>query len=284
MAQALMGHNHAKTPIDIACWDIMGKAYGVPCYTLLGGSTGQRMPVISSIPSDTPEAMRANVESHRKRGFLGHSVKVGALDSEGGPSLDAARIEASLADRKPGEYFIVDANGGMTPETVGRMLNALPSGIDFALEAPCATWTEHLSVRKRHSVPLILDELVQTDADIAQAIALDAADGIGLKISKAGGLTPSRRHRDIARAAGYTMSVQDTVGSPIALAGIVHLGQTVPEQYLRCILDTRSVVNLPTAELDVPVIDGGIIAPNLPGLGLTPNHDILGEPVASWSV
>lgn len=284
MEQGLMGHNHAKTAIDVALWDVTGKAYGVPCYTLLGGSTGLRMPTISSIPADDPEEMRANVARHRARGFRGHSLKIGAHDSEGGPSLDAARIEAGLADRQPGEFYLVDANGGMTPETVGRMMQVLKPGLDFVFEAPCATWTETLAVRKRHSIALVLDELAQTDADIIQAIALDAADGIGLKISKAGGLTPGRRHRDIARAAGYTMSVQDTVGSTISLATIAHLGQTVPEQNLRCILDTRSVVTLETAAFEAPVIDGGLMAPDKPGLGIAVNRDIFSEPLAIWEM
>jgi L-alanine-DL-glutamate epimerase-like enolase superfamily enzyme len=60
------------------------------------------------------------------------------------PMLDAARIEAALADRQPGEYYIVDANGGMTVETASRMLRLLPPGLDFVLEAACATCESRL--------------------------------------------------------------------------------------------------------------------------------------------
>lgn len=282
MDMSLMGHAHAKTPIDVACWDILGKATGMPCWMLLGGSTGLRMPTISSIYAGTPEDMRERTSEHRKLGYRGHSVKIGALDSEGGPALDAARIEACLADRQPGEFFLVDANGGMMPETALRMLSLLPSGLEFVLEAPCPTWRETLSLRKRCRLPIILDELAQNDADLAQAIALDACDGFGLKISKSGGLTPARRQRDIARAAGMTMSVQDTVGSAIAFAAIVHLGQTVPEKNLRCILDTRGMVTRHLARFDAPIVDGGVIAPEAPGLGIEVDRDALGEPVAVW--
>ena len=82
--------------------------------------------------------------------------------------------------------------------------------------------------QKRCPYPIVIDELAQQDADLAFAVANDVADGIGLKISKAGGLTRGRRHRDICQAAGMTVSVQDTVGSSIAFAAIVHLGATVP--------------------------------------------------------
>jgi L-alanine-DL-glutamate epimerase-like enolase superfamily enzyme len=67
------------------------------------------MPVISSIHAGDPEDMRRRVAEHLVRGDLAHSVKIGD-----DPGLDAARIEAALADRRPGEFFIVDANGGMT--------------------------------------------------------------------------------------------------------------------------------------------------------------------------
>ncbi|WP_223860341.1 hypothetical protein [Pseudarthrobacter sulfonivorans] len=100
---------------------------------LLGGSTGVPMPMISSIYARDPQDMRQRVAEHRARGYLGHSIKVGA----------------SLVDKRPGEYFIVDANGGFIPETALRMLRLLPPGFDFVLEAPCATWRETMSLRQR---------------------------------------------------------------------------------------------------------------------------------------
>src|SRR5690606_15618894 len=123
---------HAKTPLDIACWDIFGKSVGMPVCDLLGGRTNVGMPIISSIYMGAPDDMRKRVAEHRAMGYLGHSVKIGA-----DPADDAARIAASLADKRPGEFFIVDANGGMTVETALRMLRLLPAGLDFVLEAPC---------------------------------------------------------------------------------------------------------------------------------------------------
>ena len=284
MDNTLVGHNHAKTAIDVACWDLFGKSVGMPVCDLLGGNTGQRLPVISSIHAGTPEDMRARVQDHRRRGSHGHSIKVGALDHEGGPALDAARIAACLADRQEGEFFLVDANGGLTPETALRMLNLLPDGADIVLEAPCQTWRETMSLRQRCAVPIILDELAQSDGDIAQIIAGDVADGIGLKISKAGGLTHGRRHRDICLAAGLTVSVQDTVGSTIAFAAIAHLGATVPARALRCILDCRDMVTVSTARFEAPVQDGGVLVPDAPGLGIAIDRDVMGSPREVWSL
>ena len=127
MDSVLTGHAAAKTAIDVACWDAHGKSAGLPVCDLLGGRIAEPVPVISSIGSDTPDAMRAGVARHREAGFRGHSVKIGADEHEGGPALDAERIAACLADRRPGEWFLADANGGMTPESVLRMLRFFPT-------------------------------------------------------------------------------------------------------------------------------------------------------------
>ncbi|MER8396224.1 mandelate racemase/muconate lactonizing enzyme family protein [Mesorhizobium sp. M1340] len=277
MDASLVGHSHAKTPLDVACWDIFGKSVGLPVCDLLGGRTSFALPVISSVGAASPEEMRHRVAEYRAKGYRGHSVKIGD-----DPALDAARIEASLADKRPGEFFIVDANGGMTVESALRMLRLLPTGLDFVLEAPCATWRECVSLRRRSTVPIFFDELAIDDPNIIQLVADDAAEGIGLKISKNGGLTKGRRHRDICVAAGYTISVQETTASDIAIAAIVHLGQTIPQKNLRCVLATRDFVGVKTADGPFDVRDGLITAPDLPGLGITPRMDVIGEPVASY--
>lgn len=284
MDQHLAGHNHAKAAVDLAVWDLAGKALGLPVHALLGGSTGQRMPVISSIHAGSPEDMRASVADHRARGYRGHSVKIGASDAEGGPALDAERIRAALDGRQTGEFFLVDANGGLSPEQALRLLNLLPAGLDFVLEAPCASWRETLSLRQRCSVPIMLDELVLEDSDLVHMISTDAADGLGLKITKAGGLTPSRRQRDICRAAGLVMSVQDTVGSTLSFAALAHLGSTVPPHLLRCILDVRDMVMLPVGAIDAPIRDGGILLGDAPGLGVEIDASLFPTPVASYSL
>ncbi len=152
------------------------------------------------------------------------------------------------------------------------------------LEAPCASWRETLSLRQRCSVPIMLDELVLEDSDLVHMIATDAADGLGLKITKAGGLTPSRRQRDICRAAGLVMSVQDTVGSTLSFAALAHLGSTVPPHLLRCILDVRDMVTLSVGTIDAPIRDGGILLGDTPGLGVDVDTSLFPAPVASYSL
>ncbi|MEK9551785.1 MAG: enolase C-terminal domain-like protein, partial [Alphaproteobacteria bacterium] len=82
--------------------------------------------------------------------------------------------------------------------------------------------------------------------------------------------------------AGMVMSVQDTTGSEISFAAILHMAQSTPRHLLRCALDPRSMVSTRIAEFDAPVINGGATAPDLPGLGVTPNQNAIGAPVAIY--
>ncbi|CAG8947965.1 unnamed protein product [Penicillium salamii] len=278
MDTALLGNESAKSAIDIACWDVFGKSVGLPVCDLLGGRTDTQLVVLESIPVADEEGTRKLVAKSRAAGFTGFSVKIGS-----DPVANATQVKAALEDKKPGEHFLIDANGGMTVESAVRMLKILPDDLDFVLEAPCATYRESISLRRRTNVPIIFDELASNETTIAQFIADDAIDGIGLKISKTGGLTRGRRVRDICLAAGYTMSVQDTSGSDIAFAAIVHLGQTIPARNLRCILECRAMCVGKTADGPFDVHNGHLTAPTLPGLGVTPRMEVLGEPVATYS-
>lgn len=278
MDAALLGNETAKSAIDIACWDIFGKSVGLPVCELLGGRTNANLSVLPSIPVADAEGTRKLVAESRAAGFSGFSVKIGE-----DPVVNASRIRAALADKEPDEFFLIDANGGLTVEAGLRMLRLLPDRLDFVLEAPCATYRESISLRRRTDVPIIFDELASNENSITQFIADDAVDGIGLKISKTGGLTRGRRVRDICLAAGYTMSVQDTSGSDIAFAAIVHLGQTIPARNLRCILECRDMCVGKTADGAFDVHNGLLTAPTNPGLGITPRLDVLGTPVANYS-
>jgi L-alanine-DL-glutamate epimerase-like enolase superfamily enzyme len=60
------------------------------------------------------------------------------------------------------------------------------------------------------------------------------------------------------------------------------MGATVPPRLLRCILNSRDMVTLTTADFQPQMRNGGILPPDLPGLGITVNRDALSEAVAFW--
>ncbi|KAK3641375.1 hypothetical protein LTR56_011403 [Elasticomyces elasticus] len=276
----LVGHESAKSALDLACWDIFGKSVGLPVCELLGGRTDVKLPIICSLSAGSPQEIKEEVELFRSRGYTCFSVKVAASQD---PALDVERVKAALKDRQPGDFFVVDANGGMTIEGALRMLKLMPPTLDFVLEQPCATWRECVALRRRTTVPIVFDELAVNDASLIQMIKDDVAEGVSIKIAKSGGLTKARRARDICIAAGYTMCVMESAGSDIAFAAVVHLGQTVPRRLLHCVFECREMSTGKIADGDYTHSGGFIQAPKTAGLGVTPRMDVLREPVASYS-
>ena len=76
--------------------------------------------------------------------------------------------------------------------------------------------------------------------------------------------------------------MQETAGSAIAFAAIIHLGATVPPQLLRCVLNCADMVTLKTARVDAIFTERGVLPGGSPGLGITVAEDVLGEPTMTW--
>ncbi|KAK5676097.1 hypothetical protein LTS10_011387 [Elasticomyces elasticus] len=256
----LVGHESAKSALDLACWDIFGKSVGLPVCELLGGRTDVKLPIICSLSAGTPQEIKDEVAKFRSRGYTCFSVKVAASQD---PGLDVERVEAALKDRRPGDFFVVDANGGMTVEGALRMLKLMPPTLDFVLEQPSSK-----------AVPIVFDELALNDASLIQMIKDDVAEGVSIKIAKSGGLAKARRARDICIAAGYTMCVMESAGSDIAFAAVVHLGQTVPRRLLHCVFECREMSTGKIADGDYTHSGGFIQAPKTAELGVTPPEDL----------
>jgi cis-L-3-hydroxyproline dehydratase len=84
MDAALIGYEYAKTPIDVACWDIFGKLVGMSVCELLGGCIDAGLSIILLIYMGEPDDMRRRVVEHRACGYVGHFIKIG-----GDPHEDA---------------------------------------------------------------------------------------------------------------------------------------------------------------------------------------------------
>src|SRR3954466_1331181 len=77
MDAALKGHAYVKSGIDMACWDILGKAAGLPVYTLLGGRYGEDFVLYRAISQEPAEVMARRVAAYRAEGYRRFQLKVG---------------------------------------------------------------------------------------------------------------------------------------------------------------------------------------------------------------
>ncbi|TDQ78817.1 L-alanine-DL-glutamate epimerase-like enolase superfamily enzyme [Dongia mobilis] len=278
MDQALRGHPYVKSGIDVACWDILGKAAGLPVVTLLGGRYGDSFALYRAISQESPAEMAERVHQYRADGYTKFQLKVG-----GDPDTDIARIEACAAELQPGDVLIADANTGWLMHEAARVVDAVRD-IDVYIEQPCMSYEECLAIRRRTARPFILDEVIDSLGAVLKGHADLAMDVINLKISKVGGLTRARQIRDLCQALGIAMTIEDTWGGDIATAAIAHLAHSTPQELLFSATDFNSYVTRSIAE-GGPKRQGGRMAAGMtPGLGVTPRPDVIGPASVTISV
>jgi L-alanine-DL-glutamate epimerase-like enolase superfamily enzyme len=273
MDRALKGHAAVKSGIDMACWDLLGQAAGLPLCTLLGGRHGDDFVLYRAISQESPESMAAKVAGYRAEGYRRFQLKVG-----GDPETDIARIRAVASVLQPGDRLVADANTGWLPHDAARVVRAVHD-LDVAIEQPCLSYEECLTIRRRTSHPFVLDESIDNIHVLLRAHADGAADIVNLKISKLGGITRLRQARDLCMAMGLAMTIEDSWGGDIVTAAIAHLAHSTPPEFLFTSTDFNSYVSVSLAEGAPQRKHGRMAASASPGLGISPRMEVLGRPV-----
>ncbi len=273
MDAALKGHPYVKSGLDMACWDILGKATGQPVCTLLGGRYGDDFGLYRAISQEAPEAMAERVAGYRAEGYRRFQLKVG-----GDPDVDVARIRAVAAQLRPGDRLVADANTGWLMHDALRVVRAVRD-VDVYIEQPCLSYEECLTVRRHTDHPFVLDEVIDSVEMLLRGRADLAMDVVNLKISKLGGLTRARQARDLCVSLGVAMTLEDSWGGDIVTAGIAHLAHSTPPEFLFTATDFNSYVTVSLADGAPRRVNGRLAASTAPGLGVTPRKEVLGRPV-----
>lgn len=274
MDAALLGHAYAKSPVDVACWDILGRAARQPVAALLGGVRQERFPLYKAVPLGSAEAMRDFVAARRAEGVHHFQLKIG-----GDPLEDAGRVRAVAEGLEDEDRLVADANGGWRLRDALLAARLLDDLDRVYLEQPCPTLAECRSVRAVTSLPLVLDEVVSDVPTLLEAMTIGGLAAINLKISKVGGLTKARALRDLAEGLGLALTIEDTWGGDLVTASVAHLAATVRPASLF----TVSFMNDWTVEHVAgyrPRSENGLgSVPSGAGLGIEVDVELLGEPL-----
>lgn len=272
----LQGHRYAKSLIDTALWDLAAQRANLPLYALLGGRAVRDMPLYHSITCVAPDEMARMAAEAHAAGMRQFQAKLGA---SGDWQEDVERLRAVRAAIGPGPLLYGDWNCGadrLTATRVGRALREL----DVMLEQPCASIDECAAVRAATGLPMKLDENAHDIPSLLAGHRAGAMDAVALKLSKFGGLSAMRRARDLCLSLGTQMCIEDTWGSDITTAAVLHLAAATPARGLMNTCDLAHYVS-PRLAADAPVRAAGRIAPlEGPGLGITPDADRFGPPAA----
>jgi L-alanine-DL-glutamate epimerase-like enolase superfamily enzyme len=233
--------------------DWIGQKLGVPLYRHFGLDPGDAPVTTFSIGIDTPETTRQKVREAEAFPVL--KIKVG-LDT------DEATIEAVRSvTKKP---LRVDANEGWKDrEEAVRKINWLESqGVEFVEQPmPAAMIDDIRWVRGRVHIPIIADEACMHPADIPKLAT--AYDGVNIKLMKCGGMLEAFRMIEIAKSLGLKTMLGCMIESSIGVTAAAHLSPLVDYADLD---GNLLIANDPYS--GVKVVNGKLILPDRPGLGL----------------
>ena len=272
----VQGHGYAKSPIDIACWDLLGQSCGQPLWMLMGGKLTDGAPMYRVAPQKATDETVAEMQRYREQGYRQFQIKVGS-DWSG----DIERIQTGVSLLKPGEKAMADANQGWRVDNAIRVARAT-ADLDYILEQPCRTYEECQQVRRVAQQPMKLDECITGMAAAQRVVADKGAEICCLKLSNLGGLSKARRVRDFLVDNRLPVVSEDTWGGEITTAAVAHFAASTPEEYLQNTTDLMNYNTRSTGIGGAYARDGKLYAPDGPGLGVSPDFESLGPAVAEW--
>jgi L-alanine-DL-glutamate epimerase-like enolase superfamily enzyme len=266
-----------KAAVEMALWDIAGKAAGVPVYQLLGGKVRDRVRIKLVVWARDVEGSRKMAEEHLARGVTCVKVKTG-LDPEG----DIARVRAVREVTPKHIPVTIDSNCGWTIQQAKYCLRALEDvGLLLAEQPIAAGDPEALAeVRRDTPTPIMADESVFTLQDAWLLTTHRAADILSVYPGKHGGIAATAEIIAIAKAAGLRCTIGSNLELGIGTAAMLHVAAAFPE------VDCDA---FPADTIGPFYHDGEVIAkpldlgppyamvPDRPGLGVELDEQALGR-------
>jgi L-alanine-DL-glutamate epimerase-like enolase superfamily enzyme len=282
MDKAARANNQSKAVVDYALHDLMGKALGVPMYKLLGGLSNPKIALAFVMSSGTPDEVGAEAKKLVKAGFKGLKLKVGAHS----PDEDIELVGALRAAVGNKIKIMIDANGGWVYHQALYVLQRVAKYDVYVTEQPVPWWDiDGLArLRRKVDVPIFPDESAKELNDLIKIIEKEAADGLFLKVPKAGGILKAQKWVAIAQAANLPVMCGCMIDSGLGaactaqfLAATEWMGKIEQEAIgplnLYNIPDTVSTPLKDDLAVKVPRYEGGFLyPPDGPGIGVELNE------------
>lgn len=220
MDKAIKGHPYAKAAVDIACYDLAGKALNVPVSTLLGGAHRDSIEVAHSLGIMDLDRCYAEAEEAVSEGALTIKCKTG-LD----PVRDVTLVRELRRLLGPQIKIRVDGNEGYESVASAVAVTRRQEEYDILLcEQPVVGAVGLARVAKRIDSPVMADESAWTVQDVLELDKLDAAQCISLYVTKPGGLYRARQVADVVEQLNMYCDIGGSIETGIGNAANLHLG------------------------------------------------------------
>jgi muconate cycloisomerase len=275
MSRRVQGNPFARAAVEMALWDLNGKALGVPVHRLLGGRVRDRVPLSWSLAVGSPEA---ELDEAREKIALGH--RIFKIKTAASPlAVDLERVRRIRETVGGGVALRVDANQGWDRPTALAAVRALePYGLDF-VEQPVPRWDlDGMDEIARHSrTPIMADESCASEHD---AFAIARRGGVAilaLKLTKSAGLGGTMAIARIAQAAGLGCYVGCMIETSLGTAAYLAAAVAAAPVTWGCELFGPLLLAGDVVRRPVQYADGAILALDGPGLGVDVDEAALKE-------
>jgi L-alanine-DL-glutamate epimerase-like enolase superfamily enzyme len=266
----------AISGVDMALWDLLGKSLGAPVVDLWGGACRADMPLYASGGWADAAGIGAQLNGYAERGFSAVKMRVGVMDGDVATSV--ARVEAARSALGPRIGLMVDAHGTFSPSEAKRFAAGVePFGVRW-FEEPVSADDRRgaTAVRASTNIPIAAGESEFTRFDFRDLIELAAVDVLQPDLAICGG--PSEGRRIAALAEAYQLELAPHCwGSALSFSAGMSLAFASPAaRVIEYSLGANPFLHdLPEDTIDV--IDGRVVAPARPGLGVTPRQEFIAE-------
>ena len=264
MNNAYPRNTTAKAALDMALFDLIGKALDTPVYRVLGGRTKTRIPLAKGLGIQSVDDTVREASEAVAKGYQTLKLKIGRNPARDRDTL--REVRNALGDAI---HLRVDANQGYDPKSAVSLIRKLePLDIQYVeqpVKAHDLTGLAH--VRQAVGVPIAADESLQGLSEALNLIRLDAVDVLVIKLIKVGGIFPARKITALAEAAEKRCVVVSPYEIGIGTAAGAHLSLSSTTCSMACeFLDPSFRPEEPTEGLKM---DGGWLdVPDNPGLGV----------------
>ena len=264
----------ALSGIDIALWDLLGKALGQPVWRLLGGRLRERIPAYASGGWAPVGAVGKQLRQYVERGHRAVKMRVGLQDASVDDS--AARVREARETLGPGVGLMVDAHGTWSVREAQRFARKVADCDLGWLEEPVSpdNVAGQAEVRAATDIPIAAGETEQTRFAFRDLIEARAVDVLQPDVAIAGGITETLRICALAATHGLTVAPHLWGGAVLFASGL-HLAVATPcVTTLEFARGDNPLLN-DLVEEPFDLVDGYVLAPDRPGLGLTLNRDFV---------
>ena len=266
MEQLMYYNQSAKSAVEMALHDALGKALKKPVYELLGGKKRSRVPVLWLLGTGSIEGDIAEAKAKQAAGFVAFKVKVGVGDALD----DALRTRKVCEALGKGLLISSDANQGYSLEQALAYVKAVDgSGLDF-FEQPISGHNIDgmATLAAATAIPIGFDEGLHAMEDLLQHHERKAARGCSLKTIKLGGLKGVMHAAELCQKLGMKVNLACKVAeSGIAAASLMHLAAAVPEVAWGVSISNQYLAD-DIVRATVKVVDGHAEVPDGVGLGV----------------